>query len=325
MDPAGIADEPEMRDPAEGRVGDNGTADPPAEDGGPALHPAENGTAGPAAEGGSPGDLGNGTAGPPTPEAGTADLPHAEGVADIEPADLPQEPAPMSSAGSQSGMDALPKPPSANHLRNPGFEAANAEWTAVDAGCQATRSGEWKDQGNSSLKLAAALPTQPCKASYALPLQAVAGKDYVFSGVFSVGASNARLEVAWYSAASTLLGTPDAAFLPSGSFSKPYVAPAGAASVSLSLVIPAGISQAYMDSVSWVHLNHPPQLSYTGEAGYASDGAQPDGTTQGKPVTFRVRYTDPDAEAPTKLNLLLSEPNAGGGSTLSVHPMSLVA
>ncbi|HEX2066552.1 MAG TPA: hypothetical protein VHI93_07050, partial [Candidatus Thermoplasmatota archaeon] len=43
-------------------------------------------------------------------------------------------------------------------------------------------------------------------------------------------------------------------------------------------------------------VSRPPTLAYTGETGYASDGAHPDAVGEGENVTLRVRYTDPDGD-----------------------------
>ncbi|HEX2066279.1 MAG TPA: kelch repeat-containing protein, partial [Candidatus Thermoplasmatota archaeon] len=69
-----------------------------------------------------------------------------------------------------------------------------------------------------------------------------------------------------------------------------------------------------------VRVNHPPSLSYTGDSGYASDGAHPDRIgSSGGSITFRVRYTDPDGQAPTSVRVVVD----GTAFTMAAVPGSL--
>ncbi|MHB8882716.1 MAG: choice-of-anchor Q domain-containing protein [Thermodesulfovibrionales bacterium] len=55
----------------------------------------------------------------------------------------------------------------------------------------------------------------------------------------------------------------------------------------------------------------PPVLDWTGENGYASDGAAPDSAPSGSPFTFRVEYTDSNNDAPAVIELRIDADNNG--------------
>lgn len=54
-----------------------------------------------------------------------------------------------------------------------------------------------------------------------------------------------------------------------------------------------------------------PTLAWTGETGYLSDGANPDGAVSGSAFIFRVEYTDTNNDPPAFISLLLDTDNDG--------------
>jgi len=54
-----------------------------------------------------------------------------------------------------------------------------------------------------------------------------------------------------------------------------------------------------------------PELDWTGENGYVSDGAAPDSAPSGSPFTFRVKYTDTNNDAPSAIELWIDADNNG--------------
>jgi hypothetical protein len=53
--------------------------------------------------------------------------------------------------------------------------------------------------------------------------------------------------------------------------------------------------------------NNIPTLAWTGEAGYTTDGVDPDSSTSGSTFTFRVDYTDGDNKAPSPIQVWIDE------------------
>ena len=58
-------------------------------------------------------------------------------------------------------------------------------------------------------------------------------------------------------------------------------------------------------------LNSRPVLEWTGEAGYVSDGLEPETTNGSTPVTFKIRYKDADGDAPVVHNLYIDRNGDG--------------
>lgn len=59
------------------------------------------------------------------------------------------------------------------------------------------------------------------------------------------------------------------------------------------------ISSTALDPASFLQIpNQPPQLTWTGEIGYESDGLEPEAGITTATFTFRIKYSDPDSDAP---------------------------
>lgn len=67
-------------------------------------------------------------------------------------------------------------------------------------------------------------------------------------------------------------------------------------------------------------VDRPPSLAYTGEAGYQSDGVQPDSGASGSTFTFRIKYSDPDGDAAVSPALRLYLP---GGAEAPGSPFAM--
>ncbi len=67
-----------------------------------------------------------------------------------------------------------------------------------------------------------------------------------------------------------------------------------------------------------------PSLDWTGEAGYISDGANPDGGSGGTYFTFRIKYTDANAQTPRAIQVWVDEDDSGTYETGEQYDMVAV-